>query len=143
MPDSTCLPFSMQSGGAGANCQVSPQLKTIANCNPWWHDQFMEAKAKQHNHLREWREFRSLTQTQLAETIGTKGSVISLLESGSRSLSDKWLRRIAPALNTTPGHLLDHNPNDLPTDVLDVWADVPEERREQALQVLSTFRQVS
>jgi transcriptional regulator with XRE-family HTH domain len=101
----------------------------------------MEFERKYRNHLREWREFRRMTQTQLAEAVDTKGSVISLLESGNRRLSDKWLRRLAPVLKTTAGHLLDHNPEDLPTDVLEIWADIPEERRQQALQVLSTFRQ--
>lgn len=92
------------------------------------------------NHLRAWREYRRMTQTHLAEAIGTKGSVISLLESGDRRLSDKWLRRLAPALQTTPGHLLDHDPEDMPTDLLEIWAAIPEDRRAQAIQVLNTFR---
>src|SRR5687768_13320117 len=70
------------------------------------------------NHLKAWREFRRMTQEELAEKVGTTGSVISMLESGNRGLSDKWLRKLAPALNTSPGHLLDHDPNDLPTDII-------------------------
>lgn len=92
------------------------------------------------NHLKAWREFRQLTQEQLGERIETTGAVISLLESGHRKLSPKWLRKLAPALGTSPGHLLDHDPNDLPTDILDLWATIPEENREQALKVLETFR---
>ena len=92
------------------------------------------------NHLRAWREFRRMTQEKLAEAIGTRGSVISLLESGDRRLSDKWLRRLAPALGTTPGHLLDYDPESLPTDLLEIWASIPEDRKAQAMQVLSTFR---
>src|SRR3990167_10236693 len=46
------------------------------------------------NHLRAWREFRGLTQEQLAELADTKGSTISLLESGDRGLGDKWLRKL-------------------------------------------------
>ena len=100
------------------------------------------AKAKRErdlNHLRAWREFRQMTQEQLAAKIETTGAVISLLESGDRQLSPKWLRRLAPALGTTPGFLLDHRPTDLPTAFLDVIADIPEERRDQALAILSTF----
>lgn len=81
-----------------------------------------------------------MTQTELAEAVGTKGSVISLLEAGERRLSDKWLRRLAPALQTTPGHLLDYRPDDVPTDLLEIWASIPEERRAQAIEVLNTFR---
>lgn len=97
-------------------------------------------RTPQKNHLRAWREFRGLTQAKLAEAVGTTGAVISLLESGDRGLGDKWLRKLAPVLGTRPGHLLEVDPTDTSTDVLDVWADIPEERRDQALQVLQTFR---
>jgi len=73
------------------------------------------------NHLRAWREFRGLTQAQLAAVVGTEGSVISLLESGNRGLSDKWLRRLAPALNTTPGLLLGHSPNEVDRVLQELW----------------------
>lgn len=97
---------------------------------------------KSSNHLKAWREFRNMTQGGLAQAIGTTGSVISLLESGDRRLSDKWLRRLAPALGTSPGHLLDHDPESLPTDLLEIWASIPEDRKAQAIEVLSTFRKV-
>ncbi|MEI7931718.1 MAG: helix-turn-helix transcriptional regulator [Alphaproteobacteria bacterium] len=92
------------------------------------------------NHLKAWREFRRMTQGALAQAVGTTGSVISLLESGDRRLSDKWLRRLAPALGTSPGHLLDHDPESLPTDLLEIWASIPEDRKAQAIEVLNTFR---
>ncbi|WP_292085349.1 MULTISPECIES: helix-turn-helix domain-containing protein [unclassified Brevundimonas] len=102
----------------------------------------MPRKADPHeqNHLRAWREFRHMTQDELAAAVDTNASVISLLESGARKLSPKWLRRLAPVLHTSPGYLLDHDPNDLPTAILDVWADIPVEQREQALKVLQSFR---
>lgn len=91
------------------------------------------------NKLRLWREYRKLTQEQLAEKIGTTAAVISLLESGKRRLSLKWLLKIAPALKTTPGFILDHDPDDLPTDILDTWASIPEAQQPQALAILKTF----
>lgn len=92
------------------------------------------------NHLRAWREFRGLTQEKLAELADTKGSTISLLESGDRGLSDKWLRRFAPILKTSPGFLMDHDPNNLDTSFIDAWNDIPPDRRAQALAVIQTFR---
>jgi transcriptional regulator with XRE-family HTH domain len=92
------------------------------------------------NHLKAWREFRHMTQARLAEAIGTTGAVISLLEAGERRLSDKWLRKIAPVLGTRPGHLLEIDPKDVSTDILDIWAEIPEDRREQARDVLKAFR---
>lgn len=98
---------------------------------------------KHPNHLKAWREFRGLTQAELAEKVGTTGSVISLLENGERRLSDKWLRKLAPALNTGQGLLLENDPGALPTNILEVWADIPDERKDQALEILQTFRKAA
>lgn len=84
------------------------------------------------NHLRAWREYRELTQAELAEKVGTNDNVISLLESGERGLSHKWLLKLAPALGTTPGFLLDHSPYDLDTSFLQEALEVPKGRREEA-----------
>lgn len=94
------------------------------------------AKDRPANHLRAWRKFRGLTQEQLAEKIGTSKAVIGHLETGRNGLSDKWLTKLAPALQTTSGYLLEHDPESLPTDVLDVWRDVPEDRRAEGLEML-------
>ena len=92
------------------------------------------------NHLKAWRKFRHLTQEELADAVGTTKAVISNLETGARPLSAKWLDKFAPVLNTSAGYILDHDPNDLPTAVLDVWAEIPADQREQALKVLQSFR---
>lgn len=81
-----------------------------------------------------------MTQEELASAVGTSGAVISLLETGERQLSAKWLRRLAPALNTTPGFLLDHHPEDLGNDILELWSSIPDSDRPQAMRILETFR---
>jgi len=93
----------------------------------------------QRNFLRAWREHRRMTQAKLAEAVGTTGAVISLLESGDRGLSSKWLLKLAPVLGTKPGHLLEVDPADVSTDILEIWAEIPEDRRDQARDVLQTF----
>lgn len=97
-------------------------------------------KKKSPHYLSAWREFRHMTQEQLAEKVGTTKSSISMIETGDRGLSDKWARRLAAALHTKPGMLLDIHPEDLPSDILEIWADVPESDRAQARQILETFR---
>ncbi len=92
------------------------------------------------NYLKAWREHRRMTQSKLAEAIGTTGAVISLIEAGERRLSDKWAHRIAPVLRMKPGHLFDTDPNDLDSDILEIWVDIPEDRRDQAREVLKAFR---
>jgi transcriptional regulator with XRE-family HTH domain len=87
------------------------------------------------NFLREWRAFRGLTQQQLAEAVGTNSNMIQYLETGGRGLSAKWLRRLAPALDTTPGMILDHDPHELDSDILEIWATASNREKRQIKDV--------
>jgi transcriptional regulator with XRE-family HTH domain len=94
------------------------------------------------NHLRAWREFNRMSQEELGKKVGTAGNVIGLLESGERGLSDKWLRKLAPALGTTPGFLLDHDPDDIDRDLLEAVRDIAATDKQRVLQILQTFKKV-
>lgn len=78
------------------------------------------------NNLRAWRVHRGMTQEELAKAVEppTSTNMIQYLESGERALSLKWLRRLADALNTTPGHLADFSPGEdrEQAELLDLWA---------------------
>ncbi|MFI4932989.1 MAG: helix-turn-helix domain-containing protein [Caulobacterales bacterium] len=92
------------------------------------------------NYLLAWREKRGLTQAQLAEKVGTTGAVISLLESGGRPLSDKWLRRIAPVLDIRPGWLYDVHPDENASDdIFQIWPQIPPADRAHVLEIVRTF----
>ncbi len=93
----------------------------------------------EYNHLRAWRQFRHLTLDEVAAAIGSTKATVQQLEVGRITLSHKWLIKIAPVLGTTPGMLLDHDPNDLPTDVLETWAAIPSEDQPKAIQMLKVF----
>jgi transcriptional regulator with XRE-family HTH domain len=80
-----------------------------------------------------------MTQQELADAIGTSKTVISEFERGNLQLSPKWLRKLAPVLKTQPGYILDHEPEDLDNDVLDIWSRIDERDREQAARVLKSF----
>lgn len=87
------------------------------------------------NHLRAWMRYRSINGAQLADALGgnvTPGMVSDLANS-KRALSAKWLRRLAPILKTTPGHLLDHDPHALPTGIAEVWLNATEDQRKQLM----------
>lgn len=92
------------------------------------------------NQLRAWREKSRLTQEQLAEAVGCSPASVGHWENGERRLTDKWLPKLAQVLKTRPGFLLETDPEDVDTDVLEIWADIPEAQRAQALAVLQTFR---
>lgn len=87
------------------------------------------------NHLRAWRVFRNMTQQQLAEAIGTNANMIQYLESGERGLSAKWLRRLCGPLDTTPGMILDHDPNEIDGDILEIWATASNREKRQIAEV--------
>lgn len=108
---------------------------------PAWHYDRMDSNDKNGgpNHLASWREYRKLTQAALAERVGTNANMISYLESGERGLSAKWLRRLAPALDTTPGMLLDHNPLELSTDVIDMWSHADLRQKRQLSDIARTL----
>lgn len=92
------------------------------------------------NHLRAWRKYRRMTQQELADAIGTAKSVISDLERGVVQLSPKWLRRLAPVLGTQPGHLLDYDPDELDSDIIDIWSRIDVDDRATALRMLEGLR---
>jgi transcriptional regulator with XRE-family HTH domain len=137
----------------GDGLTIRPLSQTVINnASPFFHNlcgvaQFTECdtpgmdsdKNGGPNHLRAWREFRSLTQSELAEKVDTNANMIGYLESGERGLSAKWLRRLAPALRTTPGMLLDHDPNDLPSDIHDIWVKGTERERRQITEIARTL----
>ena len=89
--------------------------------------------------LKAWRKFRQMTQQELADAVGTAKSVISDLERGVVQLNDKWLRKLAPVLKTQPGHLLDYDPAELDTDIIDIWSHIDDRDRDQAVRVLRSF----
>lgn len=63
------------------------------------------------NFIREWRESRGLTQSQLADMAGlSSGSAISAYENGENDPSVETLQAIAAALDLTSGMLLDVDP---------------------------------
>jgi transcriptional regulator with XRE-family HTH domain len=91
------------------------------------------------HYLREWRKFRKMTQDELAGAVETTKSVISDMERDNLQMSPKWARRFAPILKTTPGYLLDVNPDEVDRDLLEIWTHIPEADRVQAAKVLRSF----
>ncbi len=95
------------------------------------------------NKLRAWREHRSLTPGALAKRAGTTAQIITDLETGAADLSDKWARKLAQALDTRAGFLLDVDPNEVDPSFFDTVSTIPKERRAEALEVLKIFSRSS
>jgi transcriptional regulator with XRE-family HTH domain len=62
------------------------------------------------HYVREWREYRGLTQEQLAERIGKTHGAVSHLENGKSRYTQRMLEAIGEALSCEPGDLLTRDP---------------------------------
>jgi plasmid maintenance system antidote protein VapI len=91
------------------------------------------------NHLGAWMRHRRMKGAKLAELLDTTPSVISELLNSKTQLSAKWLRRIAPHLDTTPGMLLDHDPRDLDADIVEIWAEADKRQKRQLTDIAKTI----
>lgn len=116
-------------------------LREDGVCESWQTANMATDKNGGPNYLRAWREYRRMTQEELAAELSppTTGSVISLLEDGERGLSLKWLRRLAPALRTRPGFIADFNPLEADTLTLELIESVPDDKKDHVLRIVRTF----
>jgi transcriptional regulator with XRE-family HTH domain len=101
-------------------------------------EEFAEERAP--NHLRAWREHRGFQVAELAKRSGVSAQTIREAESGGMDLSVKLLHKLADALSTTAGHIVDYTPADVDPTIFDTLSSIPKERRGQALEILKTFR---
>lgn len=61
--------------------------------------------------LYDWREHRKLTQEELADRIGMSHPSVQRMETSNQALTQKVLDKLAVALHTTRGSILDRKPN--------------------------------
>lgn len=87
------------------------------------------------NHLKAWMKFRKISGAKLAKELDITPGMVSDLANSNRALSAKWLRRLAPMLKTTPGLLLDHDPYDLDSDIIEIWTNATSSERRQIKDV--------
>lgn len=66
--------------------------------------------AKSGWYLAAWRDYRRLSQPELADEIGTSKSMVSDLENGEKPWSTSWVSKCSAALGTTAGFLIEVNP---------------------------------
>lgn len=90
------------------------------------------------NRIEELRKAKGLTLEELAERSGFSTPFVWQMAHGVRNISLKNLGRLATALGCQPEDLLgtDKMSN---SDLLNLWAAIPVDRRELAMQVLQSF----
>jgi len=83
--------------------------------------------------LKEWRQYRGLTQEQLAERTGMSVGNISQLERGLQGYSAEGLESLADALRCEPGHLLIVDPTK-DDAIWSIWEKAGEGERRQIVE---------
>jgi transcriptional regulator with XRE-family HTH domain len=63
-------------------------------------------------YLKQWREFRELSQDDLADMIGTSGASVSRVENLETPYTQDWLEAVAEALGCAPADLISRDPRD-------------------------------
>lgn len=84
--------------------------------------------------VRQWREYRGLTQEQLADRVGWSVGNVSQLERGLQGYSQEGLEALADALQCDPGQLLTVDPTD-DTAIWSLWERAKPAQRQTLLDV--------
>lgn len=93
---------------------------------------------QQRIYLREWRQYRNLTQDQLADRIGISRVMVSKIERGLNPYHQAFLEAAAEALMCEPADLLVRDPSK-PEAIWSIWESIPPTVRPQAIAILKTF----
>lgn len=88
--------------------------------------------------LKQWRNYRGLTQELLAERVGMSKGNISQLEQGVQGYSQEGLERLADALQCDPGQLLTVDPTK-DDAIWSIWERAKEGERQMIVDIAKTI----
>lgn len=91
--------------------------------------------------LREWREYRGLSQERLAARIEATAGLISQIETGKTKLTEERLGLLAIALQCDPGDILSRDPNGPDYQLWRIIKGLPPQEQEQALRIIKALTQ--
>ena len=106
-----------------------------------WAQHISMAKAPPTNRIEEIRKAKGMTLEELAERSGFSTPFVWQMAHGVRSIKLANLERLAAALDCRPEDLISTE-TATNTEILNVWAAIPVDRRELALTVLQNFTNV-
>ena len=95
---------------------------------------FPQRQRRRPTFIRQWREFRELTQEKLADRLGMSKAQLSRIEAGLQPYSQDFLEACAEALMTDPASLLMRDPS-APDAIWSIWDQARPAEREQIAAV--------
>lgn len=103
---------------------------------------FKKSGERRRTFIREWREYRNLSQEALGERLGTSGGSISRIESGAQPYTQDTLEALAEALMTDPASLIMRNPNDHDA-IWSIWEKAKTADRQKIIEIAKTITKAS
>jgi transcriptional regulator with XRE-family HTH domain len=94
-------------------------------------------KVRRRNFIKEWREFRGLTQAQLAERLECSEASISRVETGKQNLTGDLRDAIASALAVDAASLEMRNPAE--QEIWSLWDTARPAQKRQIIEIAKTL----
>jgi len=98
---------------------------------------FQPKRKRRRTFIRQWREYRGLTQDQLADRLETSKASISRIEAGDQAYTQDFLEACAEALMTDPASLLMRDPTD-DEAVWSIWERAKVGERQMIEEIVRT-----
>ena len=95
-------------------------------------------KHRRRHFIRAWREYRGLTQEQLADRLSTTKANISRIENLRQGYTQDFLEACADALRTDPASLIMRDPSD-PAGFWSIWDQAKPGQRRQIIEIARTL----
>lgn len=93
--------------------------------------------------LKEWREYRGLTQEQAAERLNISRTLLSKIENAKSPYSQGLLEAAAEAYRCEPADLIMRDPESPVWSIYDTLKALPKAQQEHVEQIVKTFRRAS
>lgn len=90
--------------------------------------------------LRAWRNYRGMTQDQVAEAVDISRALLSKIENGKSPYSQAQLEALAQIYRCTPGDLLDRDPRDGGAELASLIRNLPANQQAQVADIVQVIR---
>lgn len=94
-------------------------------------------------HLREWREYRGLTQEQAAERLNVSRTLLSKIENAKSPYTQGFMEAASEAYNCEVADLIMRDPHSPIWSIYDTLRSLPKPVQEQVSEIVKTFKKAS
>jgi len=94
-------------------------------------------------YLREWREFRQLTQEQAAERLNISRTLLSKIENAKSPYTQGFMEAAAEAYHCEVADLIMRDPHSPVWSIYDTLRALPREQQAHVEEIVKTFRRAS